>query len=500
MALPKLKLKRLGIDTYQDAIVYMRRDCPVCRSEGFSAQARIEISTANKSIIATLNVVNQGLLAEDEAGLSEAAWNLLGASVGMEVTLSHPKPLASLGHVRAKVYGKKFRDSDFDEIIGDIVAGRYSDIHLSSFITICADNRLDSDEIAGLTKAMIKNGEILDWGSTPIMDKHSVGGLPGNRTTPIIVAIAAAAGLTMPKTSSRAITSPAGTADTMEMLAPVNLDVPAIRKVVEREGGCIVWGGAVGLSPADDLLIRVEKVLDIDSDGQLVASILSKKKAAGSTHVIIDMPVGATAKVRSEEAALNLRTHLTRVALAVRLQVETLLTDGNQPVGHGIGPALEAHDVLAVLQGHPLAPADLRERALTLSGALLELSGKLTAGSGRELAQRLLEDGSAWKKFQGICEAQGGLRTPGLACFSHDVLSPIAGTLTRLDNRRLARLAKFAGAPHDPTAGVKLLKRLGASVEKGEPLLTVYAESSGEMDYALAYAAANPSIILVEPG
>lgn len=184
------------------------------------------------------------------------------------------------------------------------------------------------------------------------------GGLPGKRTTPIVVAIVASHGLVMPKTSSRAITSPAGTADTMETLAPVDLDLAAMRRAVEQEGACLVWGGSVRLSPADDILIRVERVLDIDAQGQLIASVLSKKIAAGSTHIVIDIPVGATAKVRTDDAAAELADQLTEVGRVFGVTVRCVITDGAQPVGRGIGPALEARDVLAALQGLPDAPND----------------------------------------------------------------------------------------------------------------------------------------------
>ena len=173
-------------------------------------------------------------------------------------------------------------------------------------MTACAGDRLDIRETIDLTAAMVEVGEKLSWGVDRVADKHCVGGLPGNRTSMIVVPIIAAAGLLIPKTSSRAITSPAGTADVMETLTRVDLDIADIRKVVEREGGCIAWGGAVRLSPADDILIGVERPLDFDSEGQLVASVLSKKIAAGSTHVVLDLPVGPTAKLRDAEAAARL--------------------------------------------------------------------------------------------------------------------------------------------------------------------------------------------------
>jgi len=316
----------------------------------------------------------------------------------------------------------------------------------------------------------------------------------------IVVPIVAAAGLLMPKTSSRAITSPAGTAATMEMLAPVDLDVTRMRRVVEREGGCLVWGGRARLRPADDVLIRVERPLDLDSPAQVVASVLSKKAAAGATHVVMDVPVGPTAKIRSPEDAVRLTALLCEVGRAIGLTVRPVLTQGTQPVGRGIGPALEARDALAVLQRAPHAPVDLRDRALLLAGELLELGGASRSGAGAALARAILDDGRAERKFEAICEAQGGRRTPPLAAFSRAVPSPKDGEVTRIDNRRLARVAKLAGAPRDPKAGLELTVRLGDTVRRGDPLYTVYASAMGELEYGLAYATSAPDIItLAEP-
>jgi thymidine phosphorylase len=341
---------------------------------------------------------------------------------------------------------------------------------------------------------MVKNGDRLHWDKPIIADKHSVGGLPGNRTTPIIVAICAALGLTIPKTSSRAITSPAGTADTMEVLAPVTLDEKALRAVVQQENGCIAWGGAVALSPADDILIRIERALDLDSEGQMIASILSKKIAAGVTHLVIDMPVGPTAKVRDLESAHQLERGLITVAEDFGIRVRVVAGDGTQPVGRGIGPALEARDVVAVLKREAQAPLDLRNRALELAGALLELADRAPAGSGLALATTTLDNGRAWDKFQSICAAQGGLKAIPVAPYRH-VLGAVAdGVLTTIDNRRIGRLAKLAGAPEDKAAGVEMHVRLGDRIRVGTPLCTVHAETEGELAYALAYAETNPDV------
>jgi thymidine phosphorylase len=483
-----IRLRRLGIDTYQEPVLYMHRDCHVCRSEGFEAQSRVEVALNGRHIVATLNVVSGSFLSPDEAGLSEAAWRLLQARDGDIATLRHPAPLESLGHVRAKVYGRRLTPAAFDAVIADVAAGHYSDLQLAAFVTACAGDGLDLEETVSLTRAMVNVGERMTWSAGIVMDKHSVGGLPGNRTTMLIVPVVAACGLRMPKTSSRAITSPAGTADTMETLAPVDLDVAQIQRAVERTGGCIVWGGAVRLSPADDILIRVERPLDLDSQGQLVASVLSKKAAAGATHVLIDMPVGPTAKVRSAQAAALLGWQLEQVGLALGLRVRVEQTDGAAPVGRGIGPALEARDVLSVLRREPGAPADLALRSLQLAGRVLEFGGLARRGEGIALATAVLDDGRAWRKFQEICEAQGGMREPPVAPYRHPVGSPRSGSVIAIDNRRLARTAKLAGAPKTPCAGIDLHVQMGEFVERGQPLFTLQAGSRGELAYAMEYA------------
>ncbi|MFO1339117.1 MAG: thymidine phosphorylase family protein [Burkholderiaceae bacterium] len=493
-----LRLRPLGIDTQQEFVVYMRRDCDVCRAEGFEALTRVEVSAGARRVIATLNVVDAGLLGHGEIGLSHSAWRALGAAEGDPCRVGHAPTLDSLSALRAKIYGHRLDETALNAIIGDVAAGRYSDTHIAAFLSACAGGRMDLDETVHLTRAMVDAGERIDWGRAIVADKHCVGGLPGNRTTPIVVAIVAAAGVTMPKTSSRAITSPAGTADVMETLTRVDLDVATMRRVVEREGGCLAWGGALTLSPADDVLIRVERPLDIDSDAQLAASVLSKKIAAGATHALIDIPVGPTAKVRSEHDAQLLQALMERVAAAHGLHLRVLRTRGSQPVGRGVGPALEAHDVLAVLRGAAQAPLDLRMRALVLAGELLEFCGHSRPGTGPSEAQRQLDSGAAWAKFQAICEAQGGLREPGVAALRQVVPAAHDGYVHGIDCRRLARVAKFAGAPSAPTAGLELHVGLGDRVQRGQPLFTLHTEAPGVLGYALRYLDSHPFVTLAD--
>ena len=493
-----LKPLWLGIDTHQEPVVYMRDTCPVCNSEGFNAQSRVQVTCGDRRVIATLNVVHADWLANDQVGLSEAAWRALSPENGDPLRFSHPPQVASMAAVRGKIYGKPFAHRQLHQLMADVVAGHLTDVEIAAFITVTSGPNLSDEEVVSMTQAMIAAGDRLRWGAEMVVDKHCVGGLPGNRTTPLIVAIVAANGLVIPKTSSRAITSPAGTADTLETMTPVELDIASMRKVVKQEGGCFIWGGAAHLSPADDILIRIERVLDIDSPSQLVASVLSKKAAAGATHVVIDIPVGPTAKVRSREEADHLAALLCTVGKEIGLTVLPLISDGRQPVGYGIGPALEAHDLLAVLHNKPGAPKPLRDRAVTLAGAILEAGGKARPGEGEALARATLDSGAAWNKFHAICLAQGGFREPGRASLVRPILSERAGRIKAIDNRRLAKVAKLAGAPASAQAGVKLEKFLHEPVARGDVLFELHAQTQGELDYALDYLQVNRDIYYVE--
>ncbi len=493
--LPRLAVRRAGIDTYQQSVVYMHRNCAVCRSEGFAALTRVKVQVGTLSVVATLNVIVDDRLAEHEVALSEAAWHRLRPMPGALASFAHPEAAQSASALRRKVYGGRLNEADCLTLMQDVVADRLSELELAAFVTACVGERLDTEETIALTRAMVQVGERLDWGAGLVLDKHCVGGLPGNRTTPIVVALVAALGYRIPKTSSRAITSPAGTADVVEVMTPVALDLAAMRRVVEREGGCLVWGGNVGLSPADDVLIRVERPLDFDSDGQLVASVLSKKVSAGSSHVLIDIPVGPTAKVRSDAAASSLQERLEHTAQSLGLKLRVHRSDGRQPVGIGIGPALEARDVLRVLRNEADAPTDLRERSLYLAGALLDMVSNDPAGTGRDRAREALASGQGLSKFLAICNAQGGFREPTLAPYRHEVLAARDGVVTSIDNRRLARVAKLAGAPAAPSAGVECAIRIDHRVLRGQPLFSVHAASRGELEYALDYVRSQPDIL-----
>lgn len=333
-------LKYLGIDAGEKAIVYLKKDC--VNNNGFLIDTHIKLISGKKSLLALVNTIEGELLKENEIALSKYARISLNIQEGDKVILSPISPMNSLSFVRAKVFGHVLGKQQFDEIINDIVQGQYTDINLATFLTACAGERLTKDELISLTKAMVDVGKTMSWRKRKVVDIHSVGGLPGNCSSLIVVPIVASFGLLIPKVSSRSITSPAGTADTMETLAPVKLDFKSIRKIVEKENGCIVDDGGNRLSPADDILIKIEHNMDLASEGQMITSILSKKISAGSTHIVIDMPIGPTAKIRTLEAAHRIKNLFCTIGDHFNLKSKVVFSDGSQPIGGRIGPALEA--------------------------------------------------------------------------------------------------------------------------------------------------------------
>ncbi len=243
-------------------------------------------------------------------------------------------------------------------------------------------------------------------------------------------------------------------------------------------------GGTAKLAPVDDRLISVERPLAIDSAGQMVASILSKKLAAGSTNLLIDIPVGPSAKVHHLDQALRLRKLFEFVGDELGLHLEVMFTDGRQPVGRGIGPVLEARDVMQVLENNPDAPNDLRQKSLLLAGRILEFDPDVRGGQGYVIARDILDSGRALKKMHAFIHQQGAQQqTFSLGKLTREVYADRDGYVTNIDNLQLARIARLAGAPMDKGAGVDLYKKLGDKVVTGEPVYCIFAEFQSDFQF-----------------
>ncbi|MBI4149791.1 AMP phosphorylase [Candidatus Woesearchaeota archaeon] len=423
-------------------------------------------------------------------GLFDEVLQKLHATTGDPVDIWMEKKPESINHIKHKLDGRELTSSEIHAIIKDVVDGKLTDIELTYYVAGNYTHGMSMRETVALARAMIDTGDRLKFNRRKlVVDKHCIGGVAGNRTTMAAVPIVAAAGFFIPKTSSRAITSPAGTADTMEVLANVALDIHQIKRVLKKVGACITWGGAVSLAPADDAIINVEHPLSLDPEGQLLASIMAKKGSVGSNYVLIDIPVGKGTKIESRKAALHLKQQFEKTGKALKIKTHVIITEGSEPIGNGIGPALEARDVMWMLKNDPRQPYSLRRKAIRLAAEVFEMTGKCKKGQGEKLAEQLLHSGKAYKKMWDIIIAQGAkiksTQDIKIGKYMINIMSPKSGVIRHIDNLCISKIARVAGCPKDHGAGIYLYHHVGDAVRRGEKLFTIYAENQERLEYAL---------------
>lgn len=461
---------------------------------GLQPQDRVLLLTAErKEGLAVVVKVAKNSVAPGTLGLVKEVWDKLGV-VGEDhqveiVPAGRPK---SVDFIRKKLDGKTLKSEEIRAIIEDIAKGNLTDVELTAYACATYTYDMNLDEIVACIEAMVDTGERITFTRGPVLDVHSIGGVPGNKYAPITVSIVAANGLMIPKTSSRAISSACGTADFMEVVSPVEFSAADIQRITEKAGGTLCWGGGVNLAPADDAIIRVEYPLSIDPHAQLLASVMAKKKAVGAQFVVIEMPTGEGAKVESEEKARSLARDFIAVGERIGIKVQCAITYGGQPIGRAIGPVLEIREAIQVLEGAD-NPSSLIEKSCSLAGILLELGGAAAKGEGYSLARETLRSGRALKKFREIIAAQGG--DPNLTSeqlkpgrFTFDVKSTQHGYVESIANKKLNRIARAAGSPRDKGAGIYLHLKKGRRVEVGEPLFTIYAEHEHKLKEAVSLA------------
>jgi putative thymidine phosphorylase len=485
----KLKAKNMNISSGKKLIAILNKID--AKNLDLHIGDRIHLSNGKKSATAILDITDSSkIVPTGKIGLFDEVLAEIRAKTGTEIKIKLEKLPESLRFIRAKLEGKILNEKEIFAITQDIVDNRLSHIELTYFISGCFTQGLNLKETTYLTKALIETGDKLEIKTTPVLDKHCIGGIPGNRTTSVVVPILLAAGYTMPKTSSRSITSPAGTADTMEVLTNVSLNLSQIKKVVHKTGGCMVWGGAVNLAPADDKIITVEHPLSIDAEGNLLSSILAKKGSVSASHVLIDIPIGKTAKLKSAKHAQHLKKAFIKLGSKLGMKILVTITDGSQPIGNGVGPSLEARDILYVLQNDDRAPQDLRSKALHLAAEMMYFveKGKKSRKVYFEKAKEILDTGMAWHKMLDVINAQGKkIINPDKIAFAKlkfNVKATKSGIIKEIDNKAIAKIARVAGAPNDNAAGMLLHKHVGDHVLTGDNLYTIYAESKTKMDYA----------------
>lgn len=402
-----------------------------------------------------------------------------------------PDYLEGVKTIQKKLLGKKLTYKEIYNLMDEIGHERMGDILTTYFVAASFKNGFTDEELYHFTKAMVETGAQLHFKGI-VADKHSTGGMSGTRTTMILVPIIAAAGFTIPKTSSRAITTPAGTADVMEVLAPVTFSPADIDHIVREVGGCIVWGGKLGIAPADDVIIHVEEVLSFESFDKVIISIMAKKVAAGSKYLVLDIPVGKTMKIQHVSDAQKVADKFVALGKKFGLEVDVDVNKVREPAGRGIGPKLEAIDVLEVLEQKPTRPMPLEDKALRLAGKLLDLCYKASGEekNGYDEAKKILQSGKALTKFKEIIKAQGGddsITSHSLSVkgHRHEVLSTKTGSIASINNYNINTIARVLGAPKDKSAGLVIHKRIDDTIKSGERLMTLYTSDQHKIREAL---------------
>lgn len=486
------KIKNLDIETGARIAMLNEEDAGIL---GAHAGDRLELKARGRRAIGILNIAK--FMKSQSIGLSKELSEELETKDGDECDVKMAKQPDSLAAIKEKINGRRLDYEQAYNIIKDAVEGKLEKTELTAFVVALHSFGIDLEEATYISEAMVNTGEKLNLKKKKIFDKHSIGGVPGDKTTLLLVPIVAAAGLTIPKTSSRAITSAAGTADRAEVLMPVNLDVKELEEVVNKTNGCIAWGGAVHLAPADDIFIRIEYPFSIDP--LLLPSIMSKKKAAGSTDMVLDVPIGDTVKVKNRSEAELLIKDFVTLGGRLGINVNGAITYGEQPIGHTLGAALEAREALLTITRKEVAD-DLLDKATSLAGILLEMAGK---ENGKKLAKEIVMSGLAEKKLREIIAEQGGderIKPEDIEIGDHgeELLADTNGRVMKFDNTVLAYAARIAGAPTNKKAGIYVHKKLGEDVSKGESILTVYSDSSPKAKEALEYIRENSGVLVAK--
>ena len=457
---------------------------------GVHALERISIKTISKhpkEMSTIVDITSDREIKENEIAISTEIQKRIEIRNGQKIDVNFAQIPQSLTFIKKKLNKKQLSEKEINEIVKDIVNNSLSDAEIALFVSAMYEHGLTMKETIFLINSILKSGNKLKLGKKFITDKHSIGGIPGNRTTPLVVSICAAAGLTMPKNSSRAITSAAGTADVIETIAKVEFSIDELKKIIKKTNACMVLGGYIGLVPADSEIIRVEKMVGIDPEAQLLASIMSKKLAVGSKYILIDIPYGKTAKV-SKKKAIDLKKKFEYLGNHYKKKLKCVLTDGSQPIGNGIGPVLELIDIIKILDPKENGPKDLEKKSLFLSGEILEMTGKAKKGNGSEMARKILYSGKAFKKFKQIIAAQeGNLKRIKKAKFKKDIFVKKDGKIIEIDNIKINSLARITGCPIDKSAGLYLHHHVGNKLNKGEKILTIYSESKSRLGQAIKF-------------
>ncbi|MCD4811588.1 hypothetical protein K8R14_03225 [bacterium] len=437
-------------------------------------------------------IITDTKVEEGEIGLYEELVDERFAPVNQKVFLDIPKPTKALDAIRKKMKGEKLTEEELLCIMEDIGSRKLRETEVAFFVSTFFNPGFEDDEIYWMTKGMANSGEKLSFKDIKdngdlVVDKHSIGGTAGKGITPILVSILAANNLVCPNTSTRAITSPAGTSDILEVVMPVAVSKDDVYRVVKETGACLIWGGSLYLAPADDEIINVERSLRIQEFQKVLVSIVAKKVAMGSTCVLIDLPYGKNTKLDRPDDLAFLEKGFIKLFAKFGINCLIIKRQIKGPDGNGVGPALEIREALRVLEQTDNRSKDLENTVLDMAEILLEESGKAKKGEGRDLAIETLSSKRALSTFWRIAVSQGkkGVMLSQeieVGKLTYELKATKSGTIMRIDTRTIVDIARSLGTPKIKEAGIFFEKNVGDRVEKGEVVAILYAQTEGRLE------------------
>jgi pyrimidine-nucleoside phosphorylase len=408
--------------------------------------------------------------------------------------------------IKQKRDGKELSQPQIHQFISGLATGEVADYQASAFLMAVYLQGMSQNETVSLTEALLQSGDHYDLSAVPgvKVDKHSTGGV-GDKVSLILAPLAAACGVKVPMMSGRGLGHTGGTLDKLESIEGFNVRLSRDEFIaVLKQVGCGMIGQSDRIVPADKRLYALRDVTGtVECIPLIVASILSKKLAEGANALILDVKVGSGAFMKTKEQARKLAKGLTQVAKKMGLPCRAVLTDMNQPLGFSVGNALEVWECTQILKneraslnGYEFCSSDLKELTIQLCAQMVELAGiRKNLTEARKLAHAKLADGSAWGIFQELVGAQGGNLTRFLTKdqFTHSPRMVIwrakkRGYITRINTETIGQILVELGGGRkkvsdsiDPHVGLVFHKKLGARVQPGEPLVTLFAPESRDL-------------------
>jgi pyrimidine-nucleoside phosphorylase len=424
--------------------------------------------------------------------------------------------------IEKKRDGLALTAKEIQQFVQAYMAGEIPDYQAAALLMAIFIRGMNHEETVALTDALVHSGEILDFSASGrlVADKHSTGGV-GDKTTLVLLPLAAAAGVTIAKMSGRGLGHTGGTIDKLAAIPGFRTNLTQEEFLAQvDELGVALTGQTPHLTPADGQLYALRDVTaTVDSIPLIASSVMSKKIASGAQSIVLDVKMGSGAFMRDLEGARELARTMTAIGTALGRRTTAFITAMEQPLGRTVGNHLEVVEAFETLHGR--GPADLTELVLTLAAEML-LAGSLASSHEEALAKlnTLLEDGSALEMMRRFIAAQGGdpavVDEParlGIPRYAREVRAVTSGYVTRLDARKVGQTAVLLGAGRerkdaeiDLLAGIKLHKKIGDYVEQGDLLAEIFtgteeklpaaaAEITAAYEFAAQKPAAKPLII-----